>query len=247
MVIETYRSSTSEQQRTADLFQLLPRGRSTILEIGARDGYHTRKLAETFAAVTALDLTKPPFDIPRVTPVEGDVTHLSFPDRSFDCVLCAEVLEHVPDVERAAKEIARVARHEVVVGVPYKQDTRVGRLTCSSCGKISPPFGHVNTFDVDRLRELFQELETAAIHFVGSNRERTNAVSTLLMDFAGNPWGTYEQDEGCVHCGAVLQPPASRSLSQKLAGRLAHILNGLQQPFVRATGNWIHLLFRRPT
>ena len=161
--LEKYRSSSAEQLRAEDLFELLPRDRNTILEIGARDGYHTRKLTEIFDAVTAVDLKKPRFEIPRVTPVEGDVTNLSFPDRSFDCVLCAEVLEHIPDVERAAREIARVARHEVLIGVPYKQDRRVGRLTCTSCGRINPPFGHVNTFDEQSVKNLFWDFEVKAL------------------------------------------------------------------------------------
>lgn len=245
VTIETYRSSVAEQERAEDLFQLLPRGRSTILEIGARDGFHTRKLTEIFDTVTALDLRKPKFEFPRVTPIEGDVTQLSFPDRTFDCVLCAEVLEHVPNIERAAREIARVARHEVLIGVPYKQDTRVGRLTCTYCGGVNPPYGHVNTFDEWRLKKLFCDLETIEIHFVGTNRDQTNPFSTLLLDFAGNPWGTYGQDERCLHCEAVMKPPNFRSLPQKIATRLAHILNCFQEPFIKAKGNWIHQLFQR--
>ena len=65
-----------------------------------------------------------------------DVTQLTFEDMSFDALMSLEVLEHVPAVERACKEIARVARHEVVIGVPYKQDTRLGRTKCSNCGKV---------------------------------------------------------------------------------------------------------------
>ena len=244
--LDTYRSSFAEQLRADDILQLLPRDRKSILEIGARDGYHTRKLTEIFDTVTALDLRKPRIDIPRVTAVEGDVTNLSFPDRFFDCVLCAEVLEHIPDVERAASEIARVARYEVLIGVPYKQDIRVGRLTCTSCGKINPPFGHVNTFDEHSLKELFRDFEANALHFVGVSREQTNVLSTLLLDLAGNPWGTYGQDEKCIRCGAVMQAPGLRSLPQKVATRLAHILNRFQNPFVKAQANWIHLLFRRP-
>ena len=245
MNCEMYRSSSTEQQRIADLLELLPRGRRSILEIGSRDGYHTRLLTQIFDSVTALDLEKPQFDIPRVVTVEGDVTQLDFPDRFFDSVLCAEVLEHVPNVERAAREITRVARHEVVVGVPYKQDLRVSRLTCDGCGAVNPPFGHVNTFDEHRLRQLFSELNTVATHWVGKNELKTNAVSVRLMDFAGNPWGTYGQEEPCQYCGAIMSPPVRRSLPQKVAGRLAHTINQLQRPFVRATANWIHMLFRR--
>src|SRR5689334_22203261 len=154
MDLQVYRSSQSEVLRANDLFRLLPRGMRSVLEIGARDGHHTRRLAESFESVTALDLEKPSFRIPGVTNVKGDVTALEFPDDSFDCVLCAEVLEHVPAVDRAAREISRVARHEAVIGVPYRQDLRLGRVTCRNCGSVNPPYGHVNSFDECRLASL---------------------------------------------------------------------------------------------
>ncbi len=137
--IQKYRESETEKTRTADLFRLLPRGRSSVLDIGARDGHFSRLLTEYFDLVTALDLERPPFDYPRVTTVAGDVTKLQFPDSSFDCVFCAEVLEHIPDVEQPYREIARVTRHEIVIGVPYQQESRVGRTTCRKCGGRNPP------------------------------------------------------------------------------------------------------------
>jgi hypothetical protein len=108
-------------------------------------------------------------------------------------------LEHIPNVVQACREIERVAGHEVIIGVPYKQDTRLGRTTCRSCGGKNPPWGHVNPFDERRLARLFPGLSIKASSFVGSVRSETNPVSTMLMDMAGNPWGTYEQDEPCIY------------------------------------------------
>jgi ubiquinone/menaquinone biosynthesis C-methylase UbiE len=62
-------------------------------------------------------LEKPTFEFPRVTTVAGDATKLQFPDELFDCVLCAEVLEHIPAVEKTCRELVRVARHELIIGV----------------------------------------------------------------------------------------------------------------------------------
>ena len=160
-----------------------------MLDIGARDGYFSQLLTEYFDEVTALDLEKPDFSFPRVTTVAGDATNLQFADDSFDCVFCAEVLEHIPDVAQACREIARVARHEILIGVPYKQDTRLGRTTCQSCGRKNPPWGHLNRFDERRLAKLFPGLSVEASSFVGSARSETNPLSTMLMDVAGNPWG----------------------------------------------------------
>jgi ubiquinone/menaquinone biosynthesis C-methylase UbiE len=245
MDLESYRQSESERARTADLLRLLPTHRSTVLDVGARDGHFSRLLAQRFDGVTALDLVKPDLDLERVTPVAGDATALPFPDRSFDVVFCAEVLEHIPSLEQACRELGRVARHEVLVGVPFEQDTRLGRVTCLSCGRISPPWGHVNTFTQAKLERLFTGLRPLEISFVGAVTEATNTLSTWLMDRAGNPWGVYDQEEPCVHCGARLVPPNTRSIGSKVLSKLAALVQSAQEPFNRSHANWIHVLFQR--
>ena len=39
-----------------------------------------------------------------------NLLNLSFPDASFDLVVCNDLFEHVPDLPRAAREIARIIR-----------------------------------------------------------------------------------------------------------------------------------------
>ena len=242
-----YRESALERTRSQDLLQLLPRGRYSVLDVGAGDGYFSRLLTGYFQQVTALDLEEPSFTFPRVTTLAGDVTRLAFPDASFDCVFCAEVLEHVPDLERACRELIRVARHEIVVGVPFRQDTRSSRSRCSCCGKVNPPWGHVNTFDERRLELLFSGLTVTAISFVGCNKQVTNILSAMLMDMAGNPWGTYQQEEPCIHCGATLMPPAEpRPYFSRVCSGIAARLDLLQMSFTPAHANWIHVVFAKP-
>src|SRR5579875_4152823 len=127
--------SVDEERRVERVMSLLPTEAVSVLEIGARHGVMTRRLAAKFEDVTALDLQMPSFDIPGVSRVKGDVQRLQFPDNAFDCIVCTEVLEHVPDAAAAAREMTRVTRSHILVGVPYRQDTRVGRLTCKHCGK----------------------------------------------------------------------------------------------------------------
>jgi SAM-dependent methyltransferase len=243
--LQKYRESEQEQARTEDLLRLLPRGRKSALDIGARDGHFSRLLTGYFDQVTALDLQKPPFEYDRVTTVAGDITRLEFPDASFDCVFCAEVLEHIPALEQACRELVRVTRHEIVIGVPFRQDTRSGRTTCPKCGKTNPPWGHVNSFDEQRLQKLFPGLAVKAKSFVGSTRERTNAMSAMLMELADNPWGTYTQDEPCIHCGAVLTPPQHRSLLSKVCSGVAARLDRLQMVLAQPHANWIHMVFSK--
>lgn len=247
MDLQQYRQTEQEQARIADIFRLLPHGRKSVLEIGARDGYISRLLAERFDEVTALDLEKPIFQFPRVTTVAGDVTRLQFPDNAFDCVLCTEVLEHIPALQQACRELVRVSRHEIIIGVPFHQDTRLGRTTCRQCGKVNPPWAHVNTFDEQRLAALFPGVTIQAKTFVGTNNEITNSLSMALMDMAGNPWGTYDQEEPCIHCGAALVAPNGRSLMSRVYSGVAVRLNRLQASTSRPHANWIHIVFSHGT
>lgn len=237
--------SELERLRTEDLFRLLPTGCCSSLEIGPRSGYHTRDLARRFPKVTAADLIRPTFDIPGVLSLQADVRHLPFADASFDCVLCAEVLEHVNNLQQAASEIQRVTRLYAVVGVPYRQDLRCGRLTCSECGAKNPPYGHINTFDKNTLIALFSTMRPVQISFIGQRRDRTNALATWLFDLAGNPWGTYGQEEPCIRCGSRMRRPNSRTLFQRLCSRSAHAINQLQRLLARPTPAWLHVLFKK--
>ena len=248
MDLSHYHASPAEQQRLASLMGLLPANLAQALDVGARDGFISRQLAEHVPQVTALDLDLPQIDHARITSVQGNATALAFADASFDLVFCAEVLEHLPSpaLESACRELARVARRFVLIGVPYRQDTRVGRLTCGQCGGISPPWGHVNRFDESRLQTLFPTLRIGQIDFVGTADVPTNGLSRLLMDWAGNPYGPYNQEERCQHCDAAFTPPPQRTPTQRVMTRVAVQLRTLQSTLHRAHGNWMHVLLHKP-
>jgi hypothetical protein len=243
----SYRNQPAEIARVADLMRLIPAGLNNALDIGARDGHISKAIAGKIACVTALDLECPQFTHPGVVCVQGDATALQFSAKSFDLVFCAEVLEHIPSpaLEAACAELARVANKYVLIGVPYKQDIRQAKTTCYSCGKINPPWAHVNSFDEARLAALFPSMKIAATSFVGTAAPGTNALSSALMTYAGNPFGTYVQDEGCVFCGKKLIEPPPRSTGQKIASKAAVWLNKAQAAFHKPRGNWIHVLFAR--
>ncbi len=241
------RSTAREQTRTADILRLTPEGLSSALDIGARDGHFSLLLTERFEEVTALDLETPTISHPNVKCVKGNAAALHFQDGCFDFVLCAEVLEHIPSpmLEAACAELARVTSGYLLVGVPYKQDIRVGRTTCRKCGGKNPPWGHVNSFDETRLQNLFPNLIPVQTSFVGSNHDRTNWLSTILMDLAGNPWGTYAQEESCVHCGEHLSPPPKRNIAQKICTRLGYLVRKTSEKLTSPRPAWIHVLMLR--
>ena len=100
-------------------------------------------------------------------------------------------------------------------------------------------------FTEERLTALFAGAKVKVRSFVGENREATNALSAWLLDLAGNPWGTYDQEEPCIHCGAHLQPPGERALWQKVCSAAGVRLTNLQNRFTEPHGNWIHLVLEK--
>jgi SAM-dependent methyltransferase len=242
-----YRATSAEQTRTKDLMGLLPDGIASALDIGARDGFLSKLLADRIDAVTALDLTQPRIDDPRVRCVEGDASALAFDDATFELVLCAEVLEHLPGAILAAAcgEMSRVSSRYLLIGVPYRQDLRLDRSLCLACGQRNPPWGHVNSFDEARLGALFPRYRAVATSYVGQSSAVTNALSARLMDLARNPYGTYVQDEPCIHCGAALVVPPPRTFVEKLLTRAAVVASRVQARFVRPRAKWVHVLFER--
>jgi SAM-dependent methyltransferase len=246
MLVDAPSTTPLEKIRISDLLRLLPRCYRSALEIGPANGRVTEHIARFFPDFTVLDVQRPSFDLQGVKIVMGSVTNLPFPNNYFDFVLCTEVLEHVTEFEKACREIIRVTRHEVLIGTPYRQDVRVGRTTCQNCGAKNPPFGHFNSFSERDLRKLFPLMQVKEKSLVGQQRPwRTNTISVKLMDFAGNPWGTYGQEDPCSHCGTALHAPSQRNLSQKIASKIAFLLNRGQRSFVQLEPVWIHLLLEK--
>jgi hypothetical protein len=104
------------------------------------------------------------------------------------------------------------------------------RTTCRSWATQST-IRHVNRFTLGRLSTLFQPLRPVNVSYAGATREATNWLATLLMDLAGNPWGTYDQAEPCIHCQSPLTPPRQRSLPERFLSKGAATLNRIQTRF----------------
>jgi ubiquinone/menaquinone biosynthesis C-methylase UbiE len=122
-----------------------------VLDAGCGEGFVTHYLAQQNPdlAITGLDQREDAVayaqehfgDYARFR--TGNIYKLPFSDKSFDAVLCSEVLEHLEDTDRAVRELKRVARRYVLVTVPrepyFKGLNDLGRRL-----GLSPDPGHVN-------------------------------------------------------------------------------------------------------
>lgn len=86
-----------------------PGGERRLLDVGAGSKPYAAVYAKHFSASTSVDVPSSLHDIGGVD-VLAPADALPFPDESFDCVLCTEVLEHCPDPFAALAEMARVLK-----------------------------------------------------------------------------------------------------------------------------------------
>lgn len=163
-------------------FDRLRVGRSTrFLDVGAGAGRHSFEALRRGADVTAFDLDEvelkgvaqmfdalaaagevPPGAAGRVE--AGDALALPYDDGAFDCVLAAEILEHVPEDERAIAELVRVLAPggTLAVTVPRWLPERI-------CWALSDTYhanegGHIRIYRADELEAKVVNAGLVATH-----------------------------------------------------------------------------------
>lgn len=154
---------------TVDVDRLLDPG-DRVLDVGCGDGRHTHASALERVAAVGVDLDPERVQAARdgfesaVAPAaesrpgfcRADAHALPFPDGAFDVVICAEVLEHLPEYEAALAELERVLARggALAVSVPRAGPERV--CWALSAGYHQVEGGHVRVFDPGDLRDAVE-------------------------------------------------------------------------------------------
>jgi len=151
------------------LSKIEPAQPSTLLDSGCGEGYLADELKRSFPGcrITGIDASEGAIDYARLhfgSSAElhvGDLFALPFPDRSFDVVVCSEVLEHLDDPARAFAELRRVARRRVVLTVPLEPWFKFFNDIARKVG-ISEDPGHVQFWTHDGFKQFVSGLHPGA-------------------------------------------------------------------------------------
>ncbi len=131
----------------------------SVLDAGCGEGYTVKYLAERNRGwkLTGVDLSEQAIAYAQMQLGErarfriGSVYKLPFSDRSFDTVVCSEVLEHLDEPDRAMAELKRVARNAVVITVPREPYFQWLNNVGQRLG-LSPDPAHVNFWNKDQFQ-----------------------------------------------------------------------------------------------
>lgn len=113
-------SDTTKESQEAILENVIG---ETILEVGAGNGYLLPFLMNK-GKVTASDIDFSPAlirSLRKVKFVKATMEALPFGDNSFETVVCAHSIEHVPDLAKTMSELRRVARQRIIIVTPQQR------------------------------------------------------------------------------------------------------------------------------
>jgi SAM-dependent methyltransferase len=116
-----------------------------VLDVATGGGHVARRLRELGANVVTVD-PAPGMQADVIAPAE----HLPFADSSFDAVACRLAAHHFSDVLASVKEMARVAKHRVVVC-----DNTFVSESSEEADRLRDP-SHVRNYGVDEWKSFFE-------------------------------------------------------------------------------------------
>jgi ubiquinone/menaquinone biosynthesis C-methylase UbiE len=153
---------------TVDFPELKLKPQSVVLDAGCGTGRHLREMTQ-LPDLKIIGLDKNDRElreayaslqgIPNAHPdnclvMKADIRKLPFAAASFDCVICSEVLEHIPEHHAALKELVRVLKPQgvIVISVPRYYPERI-------CWLISPAYhnsegGHIRIYRKKKLAQM---------------------------------------------------------------------------------------------
>jgi ubiquinone/menaquinone biosynthesis C-methylase UbiE len=153
---------------TVDFHELKLKPGSLILDAGCGSGRHLRALAKLpNLKIIGIDRNQADLNVALASLKNmsdalsdnyqvacADINKLPFETVFFDCVICSEVLEHIPQHEEALKELVRVLKPQgsLVISVPRYFPERIcwfiSRAYCNDEG------GHVRIYKKKQLQKM---------------------------------------------------------------------------------------------
>lgn len=144
----------------------------SVLEIGVGEGFLSGLLSERYPDVqfSGVDLNEHDLALlaqkfPRIKRYCANIYDLSALPGGYDLIICAEVLEHVAEPERALQQIVDLHPKRVILTVPHEPWFMLSNLAMGkNVTRLGNDIEHVNHFTVSSFRRLLtRQLELSRV------------------------------------------------------------------------------------
>lgn len=215
---EQYGKDDYYSERASFVKSIIPDDVNSLLDVGAGKGEIINSLMGNIDTVVGLDISEEALKYLNCEAVLGSIENLPFCDKSFDLVMCMEVLEHVPaaSLRRGIHELQRVARNYLLVSVPYNENIDSRKVRCPHCKMIFNIDTHFRSFKTEReLCELFPEFHLSKKWLSGPSYRRPSRVGLFIQQKIMNIYHPLDQYFVCIYCGTKYSEFESKQPQKK--------------------------------
>ena len=180
---ETALADTHNSRRIEFTASIVPDDCRSLADIGCGNGIFLKhlRLTRPEMELVGIDRSEEALKYVSVPKRVGDVTKIPLEAESYDCVVCSQVLEHIPipNYDKALSEISRVAKKYLIVSVPYMEKLEFGATTCPYCRSTFNRDLHVRSYSQLTLERLFDTY---------GFRHKTSENLVKSIEFRGLNW-----------------------------------------------------------
>jgi SAM-dependent methyltransferase len=206
--------SDGERDRIDAIVGLLPEDVGSILDAGCGDGLVANRLHELGYDVVGVDIEANALERLTSSARVGSVDALPAAEGEFDCVLVADVLEHLPrgSFEAALAELTRVAKRYIVVNSPHEESLVIAQTRCSHCLTAFHSSRHTRSISLDDAARWFPLFDLQSSVLCGERVRPRKPWLQRLGQLLANHW--YAAPAAiCPNCGYPADPaPGRRAL-----------------------------------
>lgn len=166
----------------------LPGDIHSLLDVGCGDGTFLHLLYERMEdeiTLHGVDRSAAALSRVRVNKTQASADQISLEDRTYDCVTCMEVIEHigVGTFDRVLSELCRVAGKYVLITVPYHENLRVSQVRCPVCQTLFNCSYHVRNFSVKDMQTLLDsdQFENVNVKIISTRKYLGAAFLKKMM------------------------------------------------------------------
>lgn len=169
----------------------LPKNIKNVLDVGSGNAWVAQSLCKKSIDVVSFDIsientTRALKKYPHTNhfAVMGDAYTLPFKDNSFDAIISAEVIEHVPEPTTFIQNLFRVVKPggTIIISTPYNEV--IPYYLCVHCNKPTPQHAHLHSFTEKKILSIVaDDITTSKKAYAFSNKALAKLRTHVLFKY----------------------------------------------------------------
>lgn len=150
---------------------LIPKGISEILDVGSGNCWLAKIHCPNGVKVTSMDVSSvniinglAQIKYDHHYGVVGDAFHPPLKNESYECIVSAEVIEHVPHPTNFIHNLINILKPGGTLIISTPNDEKIPLHLCVHCNRPTPSNAHLHSFTQDSIQSLITQSPYIEVH-----------------------------------------------------------------------------------